>query len=162
MAYRTGSGGFRRTDLYLIFISTINEFIYMNYWLVKSEPFKYSWEKFVADGETFWDGVRNYQARNNMKAMKKGDKVLFYHSNEGMAVVGNATVAKEAYQDPTTEDERWVVVNLKAGKPFKNHVSLKEMKEQPGLQNMSLIRQGRLSVCDLTPEEYAIITNLGK
>ena len=134
----------------------------MYYWLVKSEPFKYSWDQFVKDGSTFWDGVRNYQARNNMKAMKKGDKVLFYHSNEGMAVVGMASVLKEAYPDPTIDEERWVVVDLKAGKPFKNPVTLKEMKEQPGLQNLSLIRQGRLSVCDVSKEEFDIIVNLGK
>lgn len=134
----------------------------MNYWLVKSEPFKYSWEQFVKDGSTFWDGVRNYQARNNLKAMKKGDKVLFYHSNEGLAVVGLATVLKEAYQDPTIDDERWVAVDLKAGKAFKTPVTLKEMKEQPGLQNLSLIRQGRLSVCDVSKEEFDIIVNLGK
>jgi predicted RNA-binding protein with PUA-like domain len=134
----------------------------MNYWLVKSEPFKYSWDQFVKDGTTFWDGVRNYQARNNLRNMKKGDKVLFYHSNEGLAVVGMASVVKEAYQDPTTDDERWVVVDLKAGKAFKNPVTLKEMKQQPGLQQLSLIRQGRLSVCDVTEEEFNIIVNLGK
>lgn len=134
----------------------------MNYWLVKSEPFKYSWDQFVKDGSTFWDGVRNYQARNNLQAMKKGDKVLFYHSNEGMAVVGLASVLKEAYPDPTIDDDRWVVVDLKAGKPFKTPVTLKEMKEQPGLQSLSLIRQGRLSVCDVSKEEFDIIVNLGK
>ncbi|HWV66188.1 EVE domain-containing protein, partial [Chitinophaga sp.] len=80
----------------------------MNYWLVKSEPFKYSWDQFVKDKLTFWDGVRNYQARNNLRGMKKGDQVLFYHSNEGMEIVGLATVAKEAYQDPTTPDPNWV------------------------------------------------------
>ncbi|HTO16174.1 MAG TPA: EVE domain-containing protein [Edaphocola sp.] len=134
----------------------------MNYWLVKSEPHKYSWDDFVNDGQTFWDGVRNYQARNNLKAMKKGDHVLFYHSNKGMEVVGNCKVIKEAYQDPTIEDERWVAVDLKAGKPFKRPVTLKEMKAQPNLQDLSLIRQSRLSVCDLKKEEYDIIVNLGK
>ncbi len=134
----------------------------MNYWLVKSEPFKYSWDQFVKDGSTFWDGVRNYQARNNLKAMKKGDKVLFYHSNEGMEVVGMASVLKEAYPDPTIDDERWVAVDLKAGKAFKNPVTLKDMKAQPNLQNLSLIRQGRLSVCDVSKEEFDIIVNLGK
>ena len=79
----------------------------MNYWLVKSEPFKYSWEQFLKDKRTFWDGVRNYQARNNLRAMKKDDTVLFYHSNEGLAVVGIAKVVKESYQDPTTEDPQW-------------------------------------------------------
>ena len=85
----------------------------MAYWLVKSEPFKYSWDQFVKDGQTFWDGVRNYAARNNLKAMKKGDQVLFYHSNEGLEIVGIAKVAKEHYQDPTTDEDAWVVVDLK-------------------------------------------------
>ncbi len=133
----------------------------MSYWLVKSEPFKYSWDQFVKDGKTFWDGVRNYQARNNMKAMKKGDKVLFYHSNEGMEIVGIAEVAKEHYQDPTTPDPNWVVVDLKPLKPFKNAVSLKEMKTTPGLENLSLIRQGRLSVCDIKDDEWKIILSMG-
>lgn len=85
----------------------------MNYWLAKSEPFKYSWDDFLKDGSTYWDGVRNYQARNNLKAMKVKDKVFFYHSNEGLRVVGVAEVIKEHYQDPTTDDQRWVVVDLK-------------------------------------------------
>ncbi|HLU18005.1 MAG TPA: EVE domain-containing protein [Edaphocola sp.] len=134
----------------------------MNYWLVKSEPFKYSWEQFVKDGSTFWDGVRNYQARNNLKAMQVGDKVLFYHSNEGLAVVGIASVIRTAYQDPTTDDDRWVAVDLKPEEALNNPVTLKEMKAQPGLQNLALIRQGRLSVCPVTKEEYDIIVNLGK
>ncbi len=136
----------------------------MRYWLFKSEPDVFSFDDLVAKGDAGeeWDGVRNYQARNNLKAMKKGDKVLFYHSNEGLAVVGMASVVKEAYPDPTIDDERWVAVDLKAGKAFKNPVTLKEMKEQPGLQNLSLIRQGRLSVCDVTKEEFDIIVNLGK
>ena len=95
-----------------------------SYWLVKSEPFKYSWDQFVKDGSTYWDGVRNYQARNNLKAMKKGDRVLYYHSNEGLEVVGVAQVIKEAYQDPTTDDERWVVVDLKPVKKLKKPVPL--------------------------------------
>lgn len=89
----------------------------MNYWLIKSEPFKYSWEQFEKDGVTFWDGVRNYAARNNLKAMKKGDLLFWYHSNEGLEIVGIAKVSKEFYQDPTTEVEAWVVVDVK---PFKN------------------------------------------
>lgn len=134
----------------------------MNYWLIKSEPFKYSWDQFLNDKQTFWDGVRNYQARNNLRAMKTGDKALFYHSNEGMCVVGIAEVLKEAYQDPTTEDDKWVAVDFKPIETFNRPVTLKEMKEIPGLQNLSLIRQGRLSVCDIKPEEYKIITDLGK
>jgi predicted RNA-binding protein with PUA-like domain len=132
-----------------------------SYWLVKSEPFKYSWEQFVKDGETFWDGVRNYQARNNLKAMKKGDEVLFYHSNEGLAVVGIAKVSKEAYQDPTTDDERWVVVNLKPAKALKTPVSLEEIKKDKKLQNMALVRQGRLSVSAVTEDEFHAIVDRG-
>lgn len=132
----------------------------MNYWLVKSEPFKYSWEQFVKDGRTFWDGVRNYQARNNLQAMKKGDKVLFYHSNEGLAVVGIAEVAKESYQDPSTEEAAWVVVDLKPLKKLKRPVSLAEMKTVPSLEQLSLIRQSRLSVCPVTSDEYHVIIDL--
>ncbi|UYQ95134.1 EVE domain-containing protein [Chitinophaga horti] len=133
----------------------------MNYWLVKSEPFKYSWDQFVKDGQTFWDGVRNYQARNNLKAMKKGDQVLFYHSNEGLAVVGIAKVAKEHYQDPTTDDANWVVVDLKPVKAIKTPVTLAQMKIEKRLANLSLIRQGRLSVCNVTEEEFNTILEMG-
>lgn len=134
----------------------------MNYWLVKSEPFKYSWEQFVKDGKTFWDGVRNYQARNNLKAMKKGDKVLFYHSNEGLEVVGIAEVAKEAYQDPTTEDKNWVVVDLKPLEKLENPVTLADMKQVPQLEEMGLIRQSRLSVSRVTADEYKFIIKMSK
>jgi predicted RNA-binding protein with PUA-like domain len=134
----------------------------MNYWLVKSEPFKYSWEQFCKDKKTFWDGVRNYQARNNLRTMAKGDEVLFYHSNEGLAIVGIATVAKTAYQDPTTDDTNWVAVDLKPLKALKNTVSLATMKQTPGLENLALIKQGRLSVCPVTPMEYKIILDLAK
>lgn len=133
-----------------------------HYWLVKSEPFKYSWDQFVQDGKTFWDGVRNYQARNNLQAMKKEDKVLFYHSNEGLEVVGLAEVVREAYQDPTTEDSRWVVVDLKPLKPFKKPVTLVEMKADKALENLSLVRQGRLSVCDLSAGEFNRILQMGQ
>jgi predicted RNA-binding protein with PUA-like domain len=132
----------------------------MNYWLVKSEPFKYSWEQFCKDKKTFWDGVRNYQARNNLRAMAKGDEVLFYHSNEGLAIVGIAIVAKTAYQDPTTDDTNWLAVDLKPLKALKNTVSLATMKQTPGLENLALIKQGRLSVCPVTPMEYKIILDL--
>ena len=133
----------------------------MNYWLVKSEPHKYSWEQFVKDGSTFWDGVRNYQARNNLKAMQKGDKVLFYHSNIGLCVVGIAEVIKESYQDPTTEDDRWVAIDLKAIKPLPETVPLSEMKQQPALAEMGLVKQSRLSVVDLKKKEYDLILKLG-
>lgn len=134
----------------------------MNYWLVKSEPDKYSWDQFLKDGRTYWDGVRNYQARNNLQAMKKGDTILFYHSNEGLAVVGIARVITEAYQDPTTEDPRWVVVDIEPVKTLKKPVPLSEMKQDKRLQNLGLIRQGRLSVMSLTKEEFAIIISRGR
>ncbi len=132
-----------------------------NYWLVKSEPVKDSWEKLGQDGSTVWDGVRNYQARNHLKAMKKGDLVLYYHSNEGLAVVGIAQVAKEAYQDPTTDDERWVVVDLKPSKALKRPVTLDEIKKDKRLQNMKFVRQGRLSVSPVTEDEFDAIVALG-
>ena len=132
----------------------------MNYWLVKSEPFKYSWEQFVTDGKTFWDGVRNYQARNNLKSMKKGDLVLFYHSNEGLKIVGLATVIREYYQDPTTDDNRWVAVELKPLKKLKKPVSLAEIKADKRFADFSLIRQGRLSVCDVKEKEFLAIMGL--
>lgn len=133
----------------------------MEYFLVKSEPFKYSWTKFNEDGETFWDGVRNYQARNNLKAMKKGDLVLFYHSNEGKEVVGMAKVVKEFYQDPTTDDERWVVVDLAPVETFKHPVTLETIKADPLLQDIALVRQGRLSVMPLKRAEFDRIVELG-
>lgn len=133
----------------------------MNYFLVKSEPFKYSWDQFNKDGETFWDGVRNYQARNNMKAMKEGDLVLFYHSNEGKEVVGVAKVLREFYQDPTTEDTKWVVVDLAPVEAFKKAVTLEMIKADAFLQNVALVRQGRLSVMPLKAEEFDRIVELG-
>jgi len=133
----------------------------MNHWLVKSEPFKYSWEKFNEDGRTFWDGVRNYQARNNLKAMKEGDLVLFYHSNEGKNVVGIAKVVKEFYQDPTTDDANWVVVDLSPVESLKNPVSLEQIKAEPSLTDISLVRQGRLSVMPLKATEFDKILEMG-
>jgi predicted RNA-binding protein with PUA-like domain len=133
----------------------------MNYWLVKSEPVKYAWDQFVKDGKTFWDGVRNYQARNNLQAMKKGDLVLYYHSNEGMEVVGIAKVLKEHYPDPTIDDPRWVVVDLAPYKALKKSVGLAQMKQDPMLANIGLIRQGRLSVMPLKPEEFDRIVEMG-
>lgn len=133
----------------------------MNYWLVKSEPFKYSWDQFVKDKKTHWDGVRNYAARNNLKAMAKGDHVLFYHSNEGLAIVGIAEVAKTAYQDPTTDDPNWVVVDLKPLKAVPNPVTLAEIKATPALKDMDLVRLSRLSVGTVKPEEYKLIMKMG-
>ena len=132
----------------------------MAYWLVKSEPFKYSWDQFVKDGQTFWDGVRNYAARNNLQAMKKGDQVFFYHSNEGLEIVGIAKVVKEAYQDPTTDEEAWVVVDLKPVKKLKKPVSLKDIKEEKSLQNMDLLRLGRLSVGTVKDDEWKLILKM--
>ena len=132
----------------------------MAYWLVKSEPFKYSWDQFVRDKKTFWDGVRNYGARNNLKAMKKGDLVLFYHSNEGVEIVGIAKVAKESYQDPTTDVEAWVAVDLKPVKKLKNPVPLDVIKKDKRLINMDLVRLGRLSVQTVKEEEWEIIMEL--
>ena len=133
----------------------------MNYWLVKSEPHKYSWDQFVKDKKTFWDGVRNYAARNNLKAMKKGDHVLFYHSNEGLAIVGIAEVAKEAYQDPTTEDPNWVVVELKPVKAIPNPVTLADIKADPSLADMDLVRLSRLSVGAVKEVEYKKVLKMG-
>ena len=132
----------------------------MSYWLVKSEPFKYSWDQLVTDKQTVWDGVRNYAARNNLKAMKKGDQVFFYHSNEGVEIVGIAKVAKEAYQDPSTEDEAWVVVELKPSKKLKKPVTLAQVKADSRLSEMALVRLGRLSVQPVTEEEWRIVMEL--
>lgn len=133
----------------------------MQHWLVKSEPFKYSWDKFNEDKRTFWDGVRNYQARNNLKEMKEGDLVLFYHSNEGKNVVGIAKVVKEFYQDPTTDNANWVVVDLVPVEALKNPVSLEQIKAEESLKDISLVRQGRLSVMPLKAEEFDKILEMG-
>jgi predicted RNA-binding protein with PUA-like domain len=133
----------------------------MNHWLVKSEPVKYSWDKFEKEGKTFWDGVRNYQARNNLREMKKGDLVLFYHSNEGMEVVGVAKVEKTAYQDPTTEDERWLAVDLVPFEKLKKPVTLESIKKEEMLKDIALIRQSRLSVMPLSQAEFDKILAMG-
>lgn len=135
---------------------------FMAYWLVKSEPQVYSWEQFVKDKETSWDGVRNYAARLHLRGMKKGDEVLYYHSNEGMEIVGIASVSKEAYQDPTTDDERWVSVGLKAEKRLKHPVSLDTIKEDKRLKEMALVRISRLSVQPVTEKEWAAVMELAK
>lgn len=132
----------------------------MNYWLVKSEPFKYSWEQFEKDKKTFWDGVRNYQARNNLKAMQKGDLALWYHSNEGMEVVGIAKVTKTFYQDPTTEETAWVAVDFTPYKKLRKPVTLITVKGDKRLANMALIKNSRLSVQPVTEEEWKIIIEL--
>jgi predicted RNA-binding protein with PUA-like domain len=132
----------------------------MAYWLIKSEPFKYSWDQLVADKKTFWDGVRNYAARNNMKAMKKGDELFFYHSNEGLEIVGVAKVAKEFYQDPTTEDQAWVVVDVAPIRKLKKAVSLAQIKAEPRLSKMEIVRLSRLSVTSVTNTEWKVILEL--
>ncbi len=132
----------------------------IQHWLIKSEPHKYSWEKFNQEGRTFWDGVRNYQARNNLKAMQKGDLVLYYHSNEGKEVVGVAKVVKEAYQDPTTKDTNWVVVDLVPLETLPKPVTLTQIKADERLQNIGLVKQGRLSVMELKPEEFDRVVEL--
>ncbi|MFN9582262.1 MAG: EVE domain-containing protein [Bacteroidota bacterium] len=134
----------------------------MKHWLVKSEPFKYSWEQFVKDKRTFCDVGRNYQARNSLKAMKKGDLVMWYHSNEGKEVVGIAKVAKEFYQDPTTDDPNWVVVDLVPFKKLKKAVSLEQIKNDKRLSEIGLIRQGRLSVMPLKQTEFDTLLALSE
>lgn len=132
------------------------------HWLAKSEPFKYSWDDFVKDGSTYWDGVRNAQARNNLAAMQRGDLVLYYHSNEGKEVVGVAKVTREAYPDPTTEDTRWVVVDLVPVKPLKQPVSLAEIKTDKKLAEIPLIKQSRLSVMPLDKPAFDRILKKGE
>ncbi|MGN6490924.1 MAG: EVE domain-containing protein [Agriterribacter sp.] len=132
----------------------------MSYWLVKSEPFKYSFDQLEKDKQTFWDGVRNYAARNHLKAMKKGDEVFFYHSNEGLEIVGIAKVAKEHYPDPTADDDTWVVVDLKPHKRLKKPVSLEQIKADKRLADMALVRLGRLSVQPVTEKEWKIVLEL--
>ena len=132
----------------------------MAYWLVKSEPSVYSWDDLVKEKQTCWSGVRNYAARINLRAMKKGDEVLYYHSNEGVEIVGIAKVAKEAYQDPTTEDERWVAVDLKPHKKLKTPVSLTQLKADTRFANMDLVRLGRLSVQTIKEEEWEMVMTL--
>lgn len=132
----------------------------MAYWLIKSEPFKYSWDQFEKDKSTFWDGVRNYAARNHLRAMKKGDQAFWYHSNEGLEIVGIAKVIKEAYPDPTADDDTWSAVDFAPFKKLKTPVSLAQIKTDKRLANMALVRLGRLSVQPVTDEEWKIIMEL--
>lgn len=133
----------------------------MNYWVIKSEPAAYSWETFVKEKVSSWDGVRNYQARNNMMKMKIGDLLLFYHSNGAREVVGLAEVVKESYPDHTADDPRWVMVDVKALKPFKKPVPLALIKEIPELANIKLVRQSRLSVGEIDKKSFELILKLG-
>jgi len=132
----------------------------MAYWLAKSEPSVYSYDQLVKDNHTVWDGVRNYAARLYLRGMKKGDQVLFYHSNEGTAIVGIAKVAKEAYQDPSTTDEAWVAVDLKPFKKLKKPVTLAQVKADKRLADMALVRLGRLSVQPVTEGEWKIVMEM--
>lgn len=132
----------------------------MNYWLIKSEPFKYSWDQFCIDKNTYWDGVRNYAARNNLRSMQKGDLAFFYHSNEGLEIVGIAEVVKTAYQDPTTEETAWLAVDFKPKKKLKTPVTLGQIKNTKELENMQLVKLQRLSVSAVTEEEFKIILDL--
>jgi predicted RNA-binding protein with PUA-like domain len=134
----------------------------MNYWMVKQEPDAYSWDDFVAEGQTDWTGVRNYQARNNLREMKKGDKVLFYHSNIGKEVVGIAKVTKPAFQDPTTDDDRWVAVELAPVKKLKKPVGLADIKANLALANLGLIKQSQLSVIAVTKDEFEEILSMAQ
>lgn len=131
------------------------------YWMVKQEPETYSWDDFVGDGRTDWTGVRNYQARNNLREMKTGERVLFYHSGKEKAVVGVAEVVKSAYPDPTADDAQWVAVDLKPIKPLKNPVPLAAIRYDERLSQLPLIRQSQLSVMSLTKDEFDIIVATG-
>jgi predicted RNA-binding protein with PUA-like domain len=133
----------------------------MQYWLVKSEPDTFSFQQLLDDGSTRWDGVRNYQARNNLRAMKAGDLCLFYHSNIGLEVVGIARVAKEHYPDPTAEKGDWSAVDLIPVKPFARPVPLAEIKNHPALQQLLLVRNGRLSVMPVSFDEFSVLLQLG-
>ena len=133
----------------------------MKYWLVKQEPESYSFDDFVKEKKTDWTGVRNYQARNYLKEMSKNDEVLYYHSGSEKAVVGSATVSKPAFADPTADEEGWVAVELKAGKRLKSPVALSQVKAEPKLANILLVRNGRISVMPLTKSEYDQIVKMG-
>lgn len=134
----------------------------MNYWLIKSEPGTYSWDDLERDGTTFWNGVRNYQARNNMKAMAVGDLCLYYHSVNEKQVVGIAEVVRTHYQDPTTDDTAWVVVDVKAKQRLKHPVTLEQVKADARLSQMVLVRNSRLSVQPVRPEEFDIVVGMGE
>lgn len=132
----------------------------MAHWLIKSEPSKYSWDQFVKDKQTSWEGVRNFAARNNLRSMKKGEEVFYYHSNEGVEIVGIAKVVKQAYQDPTTEDPNWVVVDFKPVRKLKKPVSLTRIKAEKSLETMELVRLGRLSVSAVKDGEWELVLQM--
>ena len=132
----------------------------MNYWLIKSEPSVWSWDQQVRKKVTHWDGVRNHQATNNLKAMKRGDRAFFYHSNEGKEIVGIVEIAKEAYPDPSDETGKFVMVDVKAVEPLPRPVTLAEMKTEKALANMGLLRQSRLSVSAVNQNEWDFILKM--
>ncbi|HXP31832.1 MAG TPA: EVE domain-containing protein [Stellaceae bacterium] len=132
----------------------------MNYWLLKSEPSSYSWDQLVKDGRTHWDGVRNHQAANNLKAMKRGDRAFFYHSGEGPAIVGVAEIVKEAFPDPSDEGSRFVMVDVRPLQAAKTPVTLAAIKAEPKLAQLALVRQGRLSVVPVSAEEWRILSKM--
>lgn len=132
----------------------------MKYWMVKSEPQKYSWDQFLKEKKTIWDGIRNYAARNNLRAMSKGDLVLYYHSNEGLEIVGIAEVVREHFQDPGTENEAWLAVELKPKKTLKKPVTLAQIKQTQKLNEMDLVRLSRLSVGAVREEEFFTILEM--
>ena len=133
----------------------------MAYWLLKSEPFKYAWERLVRDGRTHWDGVRNFQATNNLKAMRKGDQAFFYHSNEGLAIVGIAEIVKEFYPDPGDKSGKFGMVDLKPLRPLERPVTLQEIKAEPRLADLALVRQSRLSVVPVSAAHWKILCGMG-
>jgi predicted RNA-binding protein with PUA-like domain len=133
-----------------------------SFWLMKSEPNKYSWDQLVEDGSTYWDGVRNYEARNNLQAMKVGDLALYYHSNVGKEVVGVARISKESYPDPTTDDERWVVVEIEPVAPLAQPVTLADIRVEPALAEINLVKRGRISVVPIASPEFQKILRMGK
>jgi predicted RNA-binding protein with PUA-like domain len=132
------------------------------YWLVKQEPEDYSWDDFVRDGRTAWTGVRNYTARNNLRAMQTGDKVFYYHSGESKSVVGIARVTKSAFRDPTADEDAWVAVELAPVSALAQPVTLAQIKAEPALKQIGLVRQGRLSVIPLSATEFARIEKMSK
>jgi predicted RNA-binding protein with PUA-like domain len=134
----------------------------MSHWLVKSEPSAYSWEQLEKDKHTVWDGIRSYAARNHLRTMKKGDEVLFYHSNEGLEIVGIAKVKREAFQDPSTDEDAWVAVELQPHKKLKKPVSMLKIKADKRLKDMALVRIGRLSVQPVTDKEWNAIMELAE
>ena len=129
---------------------------------MKSEPYKYSWDDLVRDGKTYWDGVRNYEARNNLAAMKVGDLAFYYHSNKGKEVVGIVEIVASSYPDPTADDETWVVVDVAPRVVFEEPVSLATIKQDPKLEEFQLVKRGRLSVIPVTAAEFRYVAKLGK